>query len=113
MSVRTAREVSHRGRKDDDTLIPGTGALTRTRSTAFGARSSKCLLLTRGTTGKDAHADADGPGRTLYWEHLRTFQRRVRDWRALKGPDLDVKFRQLHKPGSRASQIGHIATNYT
>ena len=36
------------------------------------------------------------------WGHLRTLQRRVRDWRALKGPDLDVKFRQLHKPGKQS-----------
>jgi hypothetical protein len=36
------------------------------------------------------------------WGHLRTLQRRVRDWRALKGADQDVKFRQLHKPGRQS-----------
>lgn len=36
------------------------------------------------------------------WTHLRTLQRRVRDWRALKGPGQDVIFRQLHKPGKQS-----------
>lgn len=39
---------------------------------------------------------------SLHWGHLRTFQRRVRDWRALKGPDLEVMFKQLHKPGKQS-----------
>lgn len=30
---------------------------------------------------------------------LRTFQRRVRDWRALHGPDREVFFAQEHRPG--------------
>lgn len=30
---------------------------------------------------------------------LRTLQRRVRDWRATEGPDQEVFFAQLHKPG--------------
>ena len=34
---------------------------------------------------------------------LRTFQRRVRDWRALNGPDKEVFFFQDHKPGQRLS----------
>ena len=34
--------------------------------------------------------------------HLRTLQRRIREWRALNGPDVDVKFRQKHKPGKQS-----------
>ncbi|MBX9725433.1 MAG: IS21 family transposase [Candidatus Obscuribacterales bacterium] len=34
--------------------------------------------------------------------HLRTLQRRVRDWRALKGAEQDVKFRQIHVPGKQS-----------
>lgn len=30
---------------------------------------------------------------------LRTFQRRVRDWRAMHGPDKEVYFAQNHRPG--------------
>jgi hypothetical protein len=36
------------------------------------------------------------------WGHLRTLHRRCRDWRALNGPDQDVKFRQLHQPGKQS-----------
>src|SRR5205085_956119 len=31
--------------------------------------------------------------------HLRTLQRRVRDWRALEGPDKEVFFPQIIQPG--------------
>ena len=33
--------------------------------------------------------------------HLRTFQRRLRSWRALEGPGKEVYFPQIHKPGVR------------
>ena len=36
------------------------------------------------------------------WSHLRTLQRRIRRWRALKGPDQDVKFPQRHIPGRQS-----------
>ena len=35
--------------------------------------------------------------------HLRTFQRRVRQWRALEGPEKEVYFPQVHEPGVRMS----------
>jgi hypothetical protein len=34
---------------------------------------------------------------------LRTFQRRVSDWRVLKGPDKEIYFPQVHQPGKRMS----------
>ena len=34
--------------------------------------------------------------------HLRTLQRRMRDWRALHGPDREVYFQQEHPPGREA-----------
>ncbi len=33
---------------------------------------------------------------------LRTLQRRIRDWRALQGPDREVFFEQVHPPGREA-----------
>jgi len=39
-----------------------------------------------------------GPGE-LQEKHLRTFQRRVRDWRLENGPGKEVFFTQDHKPG--------------
>ena len=38
------------------------------------------------------------PG-TFGERQLRTLQRRVRDWRALHGPERDVIFEQVHEPG--------------
>lgn len=35
--------------------------------------------------------------------HLRTLQRRMRDWRALYGPDKEVYFEQVHTPGREAA----------
>jgi transposase len=35
--------------------------------------------------------------------HLRTLQRRVRDWRALHGPEKEVFFEQQHLPGREAA----------
>ena len=34
---------------------------------------------------------------------VRTFQRRVREWRALNGPEKEVFFPQIHEPGRRMS----------
>jgi len=33
---------------------------------------------------------------------LRTLQRRIRDWRAVQGPDREVYFEQVHPPGREA-----------
>ena len=40
----------------------------------------------------------------IYQEgQVRTFQRRVREWKALSGPDKEVFFPQVHEPGRRMS----------
>ncbi len=36
------------------------------------------------------------------WGQLRTLQRRIRRWRALKGPDQEVMFPQRHIPGKQS-----------
>lgn len=36
------------------------------------------------------------------WRHLRTLQRRIRKWRALKGPEQEVMFPQQHIPGKQS-----------
>ena len=41
------------------------------------------------------------PGR-FNASHLRTLQRRLRDWRALSGPEREVYFEQEHPPGREA-----------
>jgi len=42
------------------------------------------------------------PEQNFNWSLLRTLQRRIRKWRALKGPDQDVKFPQRHIPGKQS-----------
>jgi hypothetical protein len=39
------------------------------------------------------------PESGLEESHLRTFYRRVRQWRATQGPEREVFFAQTHKPG--------------
>ena len=46
---------------------------------------------------EDRHPGRFGP------THLRTLQRRIRDWRALYGPDKEVFFEQVHPPGREAA----------
>jgi Mu transposase, C-terminal domain len=46
--------------------------------------------------------EAEAPG-CFGAGHLRTLQRRMRDWRALHGPDKDVMFPQEHVPGREAA----------
>jgi len=36
------------------------------------------------------------------YSHLRTLQRRVLEWRVLKGPGNDIMFRQRHEPGKQS-----------
>ena len=45
--------------------------------------------------------DRQDPGRFAA-SQLRTLQRRMRDWRALNGPDKEVYFPQVHPPGREA-----------
>lgn len=42
------------------------------------------------------------PEQNFNWGQLRTLQRRIRKWRALKGPGQDVKFPQRHIPGRQS-----------
>ncbi len=48
-------------------------------------------------------------GQNFTDKHLRTLQRRVRDWRALHGPEREVFFEQEHPPGREAAivAVGH------
>ena len=43
--------------------------------------------------------DERHPGR-FNASHLRTLQRRIRDWRALNGPEREVYFEQKHPPAA-------------
>jgi hypothetical protein len=44
----------------------------------------------------------DQDGEKYNWSQLRTLQRRISNWRALKGPDQEVMFKQRHFPGKQS-----------
>ena len=50
--------------------------------------------------------DERHPGR-FNASHLRTLQRRLRDWRTLHGPEREVYFEQEHPPGREAQMDSH------
>lgn len=81
----------------------------RTRPDPFaGVWSEEIEPLLRGESGGSLQATT-----VLEWlqerhadrfsrSHLRTLQRRIRDWRALNGPEQEVFFPQRHLPGREA-----------
>jgi len=105
MSVRTARkwasgvfpsaskrERSWRTRSDpfegvwDEEVVP---LLLRDEGRVLQATTLLELLESR-------HPGRFGVGQ------LRTLQRRIRDWRAVQGPDQEIYFEQTHRPGREA-----------
>lgn len=48
------------------------------------------------------HLIDEFPEQDFKWTQLRTLQRRIRNWRGLKGPDQDVKFPQIKIPGKQS-----------
>lgn len=106
MSVRTGREWQS-GRLPSEAKKPRDW---RTRPDPFaGVWGSEVVpLLEADTRGEldaktilsaleGAHPGVFGPAQ------LRTLQRRLRDWRALHGPDKEVFFPQEHPPGREAA----------
>jgi len=102
VDVKTARKYVKAGRLPSQMKTERTW---RTRKDPFAERWSKCTEIL-----KDA-PELEGkflfewlceqyPGE--YQEgQVRTFQRRVREWRALNGPDKEIFFPQHHNPGER------------
>jgi len=106
MSVRTAREWEN-GSMPSQSTPP---RHWRTRGDPFEAvwDSEVVPLLTRDAKGvlegttvlgwlREQHPGEYG------WGQVRTLQRRVRDWRALHGPEQEVYFQQVHPPGREAA----------
>ena len=106
MSVRSARKWQH-GAYPSQRRKPHTW---RTRPDRFGevfesevvpllAADEKRVLEARTILGE---LDRRHPGE-FSARHLRTLQRRIRQWRALHGPDKEVFFPQEHPPGREAA----------
>ena len=106
MSVRSARKWEH-GAFPSQRGKPHTW---RTRADPFGevfesevvpllAADEKRVLEARTLLGE---LNRRHPG-DFSARHLRTLQRRIRQWRALNGPDKEVFFPQEHPPGREAA----------
>jgi hypothetical protein len=106
MSVRSARKWEH-GLYPSLRHRPHTW---RTRSDPFGevfesevvpllAMDEKRVLEARTILGELKRHHPEG----FSMRQLRTLQRRIRQWRALHGPDKEVFFPQDHRPGREAA----------
>jgi hypothetical protein len=106
MSVRSARKWEH-GAYPSQRRKPHTW---RTRPDPFGeifesevvpllAADEKRVLEARTILGELARRHPD----CFSARQLRTLQRRIRQWRALNGPDKEVFFPQEHPPGREAA----------
>lgn len=106
MSVRSARQWQ-RGGLPSKSKVP---RHWRTRKDPFaGVWDSEIAPLLESDKDRELEAttileflDERYPGRFIPAQ-LRTLQRRIRDWRALYGPDKEVYFEQVHPPGREAA----------
>ncbi len=100
MSENTARKYRRLGTLPSQLEEPHTW---RTRKDPFGevwSEAKEFLGLNYGLEAKSLfeHFQREWPGRFSDGQ-LRTFQRKVKTWRALEGPAQEVYFPQLHYPG--------------
>jgi transposase len=101
MSLRTARQYLTAG----GLMTAETMKNSSKRTDVFDdvwAELEQLLTIDPGLQAKTLMQMLIDRDEAFHWGHLRTLQRRIRDWRALKGPDQDVKFRQLHTPGKQS-----------
>jgi hypothetical protein len=114
MDRKTARKYVAGGKLPSELKVPRTW---RTRDDPFEDDWPELVRLLEDAPGLQAKTLLDDliakhPGR--YQEgHLRTLQRRVRQWRATSGPDREVMLAQRHRPGeasqadfTRATKLG-------
>jgi len=106
MSVRSARKWEHgafpsqRGKPHTWRTRPDPfGAVFESEVVPLLAADEKRVLEARTILGE---LNRRHPGE-LSVRQLRTLQRRIRQWRALNGPDKEVFFPQDHRPGREAA----------
>jgi hypothetical protein len=100
MDEKTARKYRRLGAIPSTVKVPHTW---RTRCDPFAEAweaMEEQLTLNPGLEAKTLFADLQrrDPGRFADGQ-LRTLQRRVKTWRALRGPGKEIYFAQLHRPG--------------
>jgi hypothetical protein len=110
LDVKTARKYLRWGKLPSQMKQPRTW---RTRKDPFEEHWEECSEILRDAPELEGKFLFDWlceryPGE--YQEgQVRTFQRRVREWRALEGPDKEIFFPQQHQPGRRmATDCTHM-----
>jgi hypothetical protein len=110
MDEKTARKYVKEGKLPSQLKKPRN---YRTRKDPFDSVWGECQPLLEQNPGLEAqqlfqHLQGEYPG--LFSDgQLRTFQRKVKNWRALEGPIKEVFFPQLHHPGQLgASDFTHM-----
>ncbi len=114
MSENTARKYLGAEKLPSEMRAPRTW---RTREDPFEEDWDELRQILKDTPGLEAKIlfmDLVGRKPDKYQEgQVRTFQRKVKQWRALEGPDKEVFFAQAHRPGeamqtdfTRASTLG-------
>jgi transposase len=101
MSVRTARQYLTTGGMMTAEVMKNSSKRTDIFDGVW-LELEQLLIVDPGLQAKTLMQMLMDRDEAFHWGHLRTLQRRVREWRALKGADHDVKFRQIHKPGKQS-----------
>jgi len=110
MNEKTARKYLREGTLPSQLKKP---RKYRTREDPFDSIWEDCEELMEVNPGLEAkqlfqHFQMKFPGRFSDGQ-LRTFQRKMKNWRALKGPGKEIIFPQLHHPGKlSASDFTHM-----
>jgi hypothetical protein len=110
MDDKTARKYRHAGRPPSELATPHAW---RTRPDPFADVWPRVKAYLEDNAGLEAKTLFDWlqreyPGRFPDGQ-LRTFQRRVKAWRAVEGPAREVMFPQIHEPGRLAqSDFTHM-----
>ena len=110
MSEKTARKYRDGKRLPSEARIPHTWLTRKDSFESVGPDVVERLKVNGGLEAKDLFfwLQRKYPGRFADGQ-LRTFQRRVKRWRALKGPAKEVVFPQVHEPGRLAqSDFTHM-----
>jgi transposase len=101
MSVRTARAYIKEGGQMTEEAVTRSAKRTN-KFDGVWAEIEEMLSIDPGLQVKTLMQMLIDRDERFHWGHLRTLQRRVRDWRGLKGPDLEVMFKQVHIPGKQS-----------
>jgi hypothetical protein len=112
MDEKTARKYLRLGKLPSECKVPRTW---RTRSDPFAEVWDEVLGYLEVNPGLQAltlfeYLRRKYPGRFEDGQ-LRTFQRRVKHWRAVEGPSREVYFPQIHRPGELSqSDFTHMSS---